>query len=403
MMISRIHYIVTFANIYILFCLLILKFANFRVKITFNGVYKEKFNYKVKEYAIIFIIIFIAAIKMNFGSDYWSYSVIYNKSLDLYSSVSDIISSRGGIIGSGLYVISFILKLFTQYLGWDSMLENNLIFIVVSIFSTCIVFRQIRKNSLNFEWSIAVYFFMGYFMIANNILKQQVAMALIMISYDYLIEKKYVRYILICFLACLFHSTALIPSIVFPIIGLIKLNDKVIKIISGVCIGIMALLPYSIKFFSNITFLVDEKYIDNFTSYSNSLVGRIYVIGSLVVYIYIFSVCYKNRGNILGKYDKSVSYLSLLAVGIFINFISINFWLAIRISLYFYQFVILALPNFIEKAEISKVVKRNIKIILLLFCIFYVAFSWDNHYFGFHTIWSDMQPAYLPNYISKYE
>ena len=50
----------------------------------------------------------------------------------------------------------------------------------------------------------------------------------------------------------------------------------------------------------------------------------------------------------------------------------------------------------------------DMTIISLLFSVvgsrlFYVAFSWDNHYFGFHTIWSDMQPAYLPNYISKYE
>lgn len=402
-MISRIHYIVVFAIIYVLFSLILFIFAKSNVRLTFNGVYKENFNYSVREYIIIFIIVFIASIKMNFGSDYWSYSVIYNKALELYSSVSDIISSRGGLIGSGLYVMAFLMKSFTQYIGWNSALENNLIFIVVSIFSTCIVFRQIRKNSFSFEWSVTTYFFMGYFMIANNILKQQVAMSLMMVAYDCLEEKKYVRYIIICFGACLFHSTALVPSILFPIIRLVKLNDKVVKVISGICIGIMALLPYSIRFFSNITSLFDAKYIDNFTSYSNSTIGRIYVIGSLVVYIYIFSICYKNREYMLGKYDKTISYLSLLAVGIFINFISINFWLAIRISLYFYQFVIFALPNFIEKSNMSRVVKRNIKILLLIFCVFYVFFSWDNHYFGFHTIWSDMKPAYLPNYISKYE
>ncbi len=64
----------------------------------------------------------------------------------------------------------------------------------------------------------------------------------------------------------------------------------------------------------------------------------------------------------------------------------------LRVFLYFYQFVIFLNPNTVGLCNLSS---RNVEIFcrfLIAFCVFYIIFSFDNHYFACHTIFEDMEP-----------
>lgn len=399
----RLKYYISFTVLYIAFSVLMIWLLGFKKKITIGTYYSAAANHRIKDILFAFIMIYIAAIKMNFGSDYWSYSLIYNRALTSYSGIPDIFEQRG-ILGSGLYVVAYILKSFTHSIGWDTPIEHNFIFIVCSIISTWAIIVQIRKHSENYQWSMAIYFLMGYFMIANNILKQQIAMVFLLFAYDALLEKKNVKYVCLCLFACLFHVTAIFPTLLFPLVIKIKMDKRAIYIFVGICLAITASLPVTMRFFANASFLGYTKYFENFATYSQASVGKTYAIGSFIAYMIIFICAYKFK-DLLFKNDYiSYSYLALLSAGLIINALAFNFWLLIRVSLYFYQFVIFLVPNIISQVNPSRRQLRYIKVALIVFAAFYVLYSWDNHYFAFHTIYNEgMEPAYLDYYISMYE
>lgn len=399
----RIKYYISFTILYIVFSVTMIVLLGSRRRMTFGGYSLEKIDNRTKDVFFAFVMVLIAAIKMNFGSDYWSYSLIYNRALTDYTGVKDILIQRG-FFGSGLYVISYLVKSFTSIIGWGTPVEHNLIFIICSIISTWTIIVQIRKHSDNYQWSVAVYFLMGYFMIANNILKQQIAMMLLLFAYDALWGKKYFKYFMLCLLACFFHTTAIFPTLLYPVVLKIKMDKRTVCAFSGICLAITVALPFIMHFLTKASFLGYTKYFENFATYSGASVGKLYAIGSFVAYLIIFICTYKIKYTLPNNDYRTYSYLVLLSAGLVINVLAFNFWLLIRVSLYFYQFVIFLIPNFISKISLSRKYVLYIKIALLLFSGFYVLYSWDNHYFAFHTIFNkEMVPAYLDYYISTYE
>lgn len=113
---------------------------------------------------------------------------------------------------------------------------------------------------------------------------------------------------------------------------------------------------------------------------------------------------YRHKYDLTLKDEKMLMYMNMLSMALIINIFSINYWLLIRFSYYFYQFTIFLIPNSYESLKLTNVEKRNLKIILIIFAIFFVVFSGENTYYAYHTVFNkNMQPAYLDDYIKLYE
>ncbi len=382
----RIEYYLSFTLLYIIFSLIMIWLS--------PNKFKKKG--KVGMALVGAILIFVCSIRMNTGSDYWAYSVIYNRSFDSYYNLVEVYEEQGN--SPGFYVLSYFLKELTINLGWESPLENNLIFIVTAIFVTITTFYLIIKDSFDIKWSMWVFFLMGYFLIGTNILKQIFAMIILMFAYDYLFKKKYVVYGGLCVLAVLFHVTALVPALLFPFADRIKL-----KVVIWPCLLMAIILPILGEYAANVSLFGYVKYFKHFSIYSDAEIGKFYSIGCLAAYSALYITLKKYSKRIREVSPKTYSYINLLAVGIAINAVAINFWLILRISLYFYQFSLFLIPNAIRIINPSQNKTRTIKVYFILFAIFYVLFSMDNHYFAYHTIYEDMEPVNLYDYVDKYE
>ena len=106
-----------------------------------------------------------------------------------------------------------------------AMICPNFLFIklIIAIFVNLSVFRFIRKNT-NF-WFICLFIYAVtlYLNLNFNALRQALAVACFLWGYNYLIEKKYIKYLLWAFGAFMFHSSALI-CLALPLLYLIKIN-----------------------------------------------------------------------------------------------------------------------------------------------------------------------------------
>lgn len=121
--------------------------------------------------------------------------------------------------------------------------SNFLLFkLVIAIISNWVFTRFIVKHSLYPFVSLLFYCLLLYLNLNFNALRQLLAVVFFLIGYDALVDRKWIRYFIWCFIAYLFHSSAII-CLAFPLLYLIPLNTKSIIIISSsLLVGVFIIL-----------------------------------------------------------------------------------------------------------------------------------------------------------------
>ena len=390
----RYRYILEFVTLYILFCFVML--LPYKVKL----VNQKGKRMIIPEHIICLIWIIVSSIRLNSGSDYWAYYRIYNDIKVYFHSITEVFDYHG--FQSGIHVLSYILK---ETFSGDTPLEMNVLFIVIAIFSYIVIINRIRKNSKNTKLSIMLYMFLGFFLISNNILKQQVAMSFMLIAYDYLYEKKYLRYVILCIAACFFHISAIIPAITFLIIHRFRLTFRMFLGFFVFFLSLTLMLPYIARPIAELGILGSySNYIANISLYAGNIRRTIGVMITLVMYAFIFWRIYRFKEKIKSIDTKTYGYIALIFVGIMINAVSINLWVINRIAFYFYQYAIFLVPNTIEILGLKKKQYKKYMIIIVIFTFLFSIFYGENTYYSYHTVFdSSMEPTSLENYVKLYE
>lgn len=113
-----------------------------------------------------------------------------------------------------------------------------LLMVVIAVFANCIVFKYIKKHTKYVFLGILLYYVCSYLNWNFNSLRQTVAIAFFLLGYDYLVDKKWIKYYTCCFGAFMFHSTAAV-CFIFPLFYLIKVNYKTVGIL---VLGILSII-----------------------------------------------------------------------------------------------------------------------------------------------------------------
>lgn len=115
----------------------------------------------------------------------------------------------------GYQILEYSLLRLTDNYFW-------LFFITALIVIYCYL-KVIRKYSVNYWFSIFLFLTLGIYTFFFNGLRQGIAMAIFVLALPFLLERKLLPYLLICFLAFLFHKTALF---MIPFYFLVNLRIK---------------------------------------------------------------------------------------------------------------------------------------------------------------------------------
>lgn len=89
-------------------------------------------------------------------------------------------------------------------------------FLLVAFFTQYAFAKTIQRYAHSFPIGIALYFFLGTYVFAFAAMKQTIAMAILMLALPKLLDKKYLQFYLLTFLAFLFHTYA-IAFVVLPL------------------------------------------------------------------------------------------------------------------------------------------------------------------------------------------
>ena len=159
---------------------------------------------KVSLFIFLIMIILVAGLRYEIGTDYITYRKIYiNLSFDNFSYLEPGYKYA---------------NLFFKYIGLSYEVS-------VFIFATTInvlFYRFIRQYSVSVLLSLLLYICLNYYFIGFNAVRQMIGTVIFLNGIDYVFKKKYLYFFLITAFAMLFHYTIFI-GVLYP---MFKINRK---------------------------------------------------------------------------------------------------------------------------------------------------------------------------------
>lgn len=243
--------------------------------------------------------------------------------------------------------------------------NNEQFFLVVTSLIIVLSFSYFIYNYSRIPWlSFYLFITLGFYGSSFNILRQYIAISILLFSIKYIKNRSLIKFLLCLSLAISIHTTAVFFIILYPLYK---------KKITGIYIMLLS-------FSTIILFFLSEKIIKfslGSTSYSKYLeeigggLGNGSGEGMLVILIVvlIFMLIFKKP---LEKVDSTNSNLwfNMLILAMFLNILALDLGIFERIMRYFMIALIIAIPNTIYSLK-QKDIKLIGTVAVLILCSYY--------------------------------
>lgn len=313
----------------------------------------------------------IAALRsINFGIDVVWYVNTYEKLS--YISINQI--ALDFIQGNGkdqfFYLISKVFEIIgINHQMWLSILSG--IFLVS-------VYKIIEKYSPIPYLSIIMLISLGFYYFTLTGIRQGLAISIVLLSFDLLRKKRIIPFIIIVFIAALFHASALIFLIAIPIINLdVELKQVAIIILALVVAFFMGdYIRYGVSFIG---------WTDTLSGYATR--SATLNLTGFFIQLSIYLFCFYFRSRLIKSEETNKLLLNLLLLGLVFQSFTIVIAEFFRISLYFSIFSILLVPRSIVQIN-NKHLRLLIYIVIIVILVFYI--YWSGNFSDYEFFWSDL-------------
>ena len=338
---------------------------------------------------------FISAIRYDVGTDY------DKRYMADYYTLAE--GKNVGNLEIGFKVIDYICLFFTQ--------EPYLLFVVTSLIILAIIFEVIYKKSSNKILSITIFFLCGYFFGTLNLIRHYIAMALVLLGYQFLMDKNqkkaYIGFVICAILAFFMHSSSIVCFIMLFLTQKNICNIKIVLPLSILILilnqNIMTILTPIIK---NTRFKV---YLTG--TYAQSELSVLQIVENLLVYVWMSIIYYFQKKKNMEIKKEEITLLNIQGISFLLTVAGVIHSQFMRIAIYFGIFQILSIPYFFNmmnfddiSKKISDKFKKTIKanilkniIYIAIVVIFICMFTYtnilnnDNEVIPYKTIFSQLQ------------
>ncbi|MDT2767635.1 EpsG family protein [Globicatella sulfidifaciens] len=274
-------------------------------------------------------------------------------------------------------------------------MNQQIILIITSLIIMYGFARFIFKYSKSPVLSTYLFFTFGYYGMTMNTIRQSIAIVILLYSYDFLRNRRLIKFVLMVIIASLFHRTAIF-FLLAVFITKLRYNKKTLFLFAITSFALYGLFEYIFKFMINIfptyTYYVESIYLDGnirMASIINMFVAIcVIIIGIMTKYHKTEMYDRELRG--LNNPLDGQNYLMLILTGISITFVSFNFNLLDRVGDYFLIYMIVYLPNSIirlKNRELRTIIYYLIIILFFVYATTIIIFrpEWSGIYpYSFH-------------------
>ena len=235
-------------------------------------------------------------------------------------------------------------------------LSFRLFFLLIDAFAYLILFRFIRRYAPVKWLAVVLFVAFGFFFASLHILRQTIALSIILLSYDALVERKTRRFFILVFLAFCFHYTAILFAASYFLYRGRRMSLGTF-IVLFVVIGILSTVLFSSLMGVAILFM--EKY-DGYGQ--NDLHGSGYSMLALLLVLVILGYAYKPRD--LSKKDGLIFFA--MAFGTILQMAATKLSIFARVCWYWEYAVMAYIPVIIALSN-NKHSKLILKALAILF------------------------------------
>lgn len=312
------------------------------------GLYEFKKNTRL----IAIVLFLFMAVRVGVGYDYYSYKAL------VLREVSENSIDRIEPLSRFLMDIAYN----THY---------QIFFVITSFIIVFFIYRSSIKLSEDPSFSIIVYILFPLFFLEHlSIIRNGMAIIIVLYSSVFLLKKSYVKFLLCIIIASLFHKSALIAVFFIPAINLKNRAWNLCLFILSFVLGkflINAIIS------SNISIEAVQSYILN---------GHLDEGRTMMILINAIGIINLLKWHQVEAYGKNIYLLPIINWGVCLfNIFSVEATLSFRLSSYFLIFEIIMFPTYLKSTPLryNRIIKNLSKVFLLLIFVSSFAINIFSH------------------------
>ncbi len=309
--------------------------------------YKNRYIEYMMIFMVILVFILVAGLRLNIGDTY-----VYIQQYEALGNFNGILEGKD--------------KGFTVFILFLYRISTNPQFM---IFITSLVTQlgniiTLAKYRSYFELETYMYITSGYFLTSMNGIRQSLAATIVFFFTKYIINGRFIPYLIIVLIMSTIHGSALIMIPVYFIVRNKAWSKQTIIIIVLTSIAFLffyQLVPILMDIIGNSTYKEYEK--DLLTAGGGSSFMRVLVNLVPVILSYIY------RDKIKKIWPESDIFVNMSLLNLIIILFATYNWIFARFSIYFELYNFILLP-FIIKNCFEERKERNLVYYLFLICYF---------------------------------
>lgn len=343
-----------------------------------EGKLKRKY-FNTKKYLIICCaeLIVLAGIRgYTVGAD----TETYLMAVDYYSSMSssELISAKL-VYPFDFEIGYFLLTKLCVFLGIG---KTGFLFVVALIIYIP-VFHTIKKHSHMPYVSILTYFAFGLFSFSLGILRQMIAVSILLLGWDFVVERRMARYILLVLFAMTFHTTAAIGIFLY---FLYEINWKRVLL---VLIPLETVLVFLGRRIVILAISIFPKYAGFIGGVQDVQGGSYLMLILLNAVLYMSVLFHGNRNN----EADDMTYCALI-LSICLQCLGYAMGIFGRIVSYYSIYLIIAIPSLIHNIR-NKIGYKwrgcvSLGAIICLFILTIISFEGNKYVVPYYTFWNEI-------------
>ena len=296
--------------------------------------------------------IIISAIRYQVGTD-------YNNYIDYYIFYSKLNFTEA--IKDANELLSILIVKFAYLFR-----EPQIVFAIFAFLTIFVFYRAIltKKEKISITLMFALYLFL-YYMYSLNIMRQMLAVSIVLYAYKYIIKHDFKRFLLCIIIAMFFHTTALLFLPFYFLCPKEGVESKKLVTIIRVIVIILVLVMI-LNYDATIGLISSISGFERFASYTNTTVqgeNKQIIINSFVLIVLLIFQ------RPLKKYSKeNEMYLFLYFVGYILTLLGFISPYAKRMALYFNIseiYLLATLPQITKNKE----QKLFVTVLILIYAI----------------------------------
>ena len=300
----------------------------------FNLIHFEGKKARIAYWTTVIILFLISSLRYNVGKDYSHWVDVYN-------------CLENNVPGGGYVEIGYkYLNILIQNIPYFNVL---CLYVITSAFIIFSIGYVIEKNIESKYWFVSLFILIGsgIFFATLNLVRQYIAIIIILLGLPFLRDKKYIKFSIIIFLATLFHTSSII-MLPFMLLYIIFKDYKYHKVLVALYIisllfiiidirqiieTFLFIIPQRWKWYLESEFLTDK----NYSAIVKQLVPNLLLIFTMI-----------NRKKIIENNPKNDIYILMLYTNTIITNCFYGVLVLLRFSYFFDISLIFIIPIILE-------------------------------------------------------